>query len=202
MSRPPGSSIPSRPWVQSWEGIDRGRAGVGSIASAREQSNSRTDSPYRHLDQLEEPSLIDLSSRPSSITSTPPGFRIVRTRELLLQPSLLDLQIDAEQLTPEIPAQPNVHQYRCDDCQRVSPDVRLCNVCNCLFCDNCWQAQLVHRRQVAGRGSTIPHEKTAPRLAEKVSGALDPPGDDREREKLYEEDELTAWFGKIRYSNS
>jgi hypothetical protein len=41
----------------------------------------------------------------------------------------------------------------------------------------------------------VPHEKTKPAVAERVRNALAPPGDDRLREQMYRDDEITSWFG-------
>jgi hypothetical protein len=48
----------------------------------------------------------------------------------------------------------------------------------------------------------LPHEKTPPDVAEKVKNALAPPADDRVREQLYRDDEVTSWFGIERPSDS
>ena len=72
--------------------------------------------------------------------------------------------------------------------------VWFCNVCNYVFCGQCWDFQFVHKKVQPG---SIPHEKTAPDIAKKIRNVLNPPIDDWIREKLYQADEVTAWFGKI-----
>ncbi len=51
--------------------------------------------------------------------------------------------------------------------------------------------QFLHRKP---RGR-IPHEKTNPDVAAIVHNALSPPVDAEVRERLYEADASTAWFG-------
>ncbi|KAI2627754.1 hypothetical protein GGR54DRAFT_430692 [Hypoxylon sp. NC1633] len=79
----------------------------------------------------------------------------------------------------------------CEVCERRKDDVWFCNVCALVFCGQCWDAQIIHRISREG----IPHEKTDPDIAAKVRNVLSPPIDDQVRERLYDADAPTAWFG-------
>lgn len=72
-----------------------------------------------------------------------------------------------------------------------------CNVCDIVFCAQCWDAQLPHRLRKLGPGG-IPHEKTLASVAQKVQNVFEPPTDAFIREQLHISDAETAWFGIYR----
>ncbi|KAK6438068.1 hypothetical protein LTR95_005742 [Oleoguttula sp. CCFEE 5521] len=87
----------------------------------------------------------------------------------------------------------------CEDCQRVGPRRYYCNVCTLVFCDTCWDRQLIHRsKRLAVGAGTIPHEKTDQSVARKVRDVLTPDLRDEEREQLHIADIDTTWFGVVR----
>ena len=102
---------------------------------------------------------------------------------------------------PPSPPQEVVYARTCDVCKKHSKNVSFCNVCKFCFCGACWEAQFVHTQNVLGPAG-LPHEKTPPDVAEKVKNALTPPADDKVREQLYRDDEVTSWFGIERPSDS
>jgi energy-coupling factor transporter ATP-binding protein EcfA2 len=66
------------------------------------------------------------------------------------------------------------------------------------FCGLCWDRQIVHKRPHQGvLRQGPPHEKTSPDIAAKVHDVLSPPKDEKTRERLYEADAPTAWFGTL-----
>jgi hypothetical protein len=157
--------------------------------------------PYRGLEQFaadqekRDVNLIQLdvfdpiSPTPSTASQYP---RVPR-----LQKSLLDLDID--EAIPDNQSQ-DIGKASCEDCGTEELDVCVCNVCNFCLCSKCWDKQLPHKKGKLGLGG-IPHEKTPPDVAKKVGRALAPPSDEKARMQLYEDDELTAWFGEIHSSN-
>ncbi|KAE9983700.1 hypothetical protein BLS_003847 [Venturia inaequalis] len=84
---------------------------------------------------------------------------------------------------------------------RKSRDFRCITSFSSLFCDECWNQQFVHKKAKLGPGS-IPHERTRPKVAEKVRNALAPPANDRVLAQMCRDDELTSWFGIERLSEN
>lgn len=82
----------------------------------------------------------------------------------------------------------------CEECNITARNIVYCNVCEMSFCWPCWDQQTVHKRKRLGPGG-VPHEKTKPGVAKKVRNALAPPTDEKMRERLCKEDEVTSWFG-------
>lgn len=89
----------------------------------------------------------------------------------------------------------NSQAKECDDCMKRVSEIWYCNVCNLSLCNPCWEGLLQHRRP--GRLNKTPHEKTDFQIAMKIQDVLSPPVDESVREKLYRDDEITSWFGKI-----
>lgn len=85
----------------------------------------------------------------------------------------------------------------CDQCDTVGPERSYCNVCNCVFCNACWQMQAPHKKSKQTAGA-LPHEKTDHNVAIKVKDILTPDLDENAREKLHTEDIDTTWFGVVR----
>ena len=85
----------------------------------------------------------------------------------------------------------------CEACQVVGPRRSYCNVCSFVFCDGCWDAQLVHKSKRLAVGA-IPHEKTEHNVARKVQDVLTPALTDEARERLHTADIDTTWFGVVR----
>ncbi|QDS77599.1 hypothetical protein FKW77_001922 [Venturia effusa] len=95
----------------------------------------------------------------------------------------------------------NPQLLSCEQCELADKDISYCNVCKSLFCDECWSQQFVHRKAKLGPGR-IPHERTGPKVAEKVRNALAPPVNDRVLAQMCRDDELTSWFGIERSSEN
>lgn len=87
------------------------------------------------------------------------------------------------------------YDKKCEICSGSFRNIWHCNVCKCLYCDNCWNSQLLHRRTARNGQGHIPHEKTDPTVAEKVGAVMFPPEDERTREQLHRDDAKTSWFG-------
>lgn len=77
----------------------------------------------------------------------------------------------------------------------------LCNVCNFPLCNDCWDLQIPHKRNLLGPGS-VPHEKTDPYIARTIQKVLSPPKNEGVREQMYQDDEDTAWFGVCFHVNT
>jgi hypothetical protein len=98
------------------------------------------------------------------------------------------------------PAQGTIPEsaIQCEACETdgfaPGQTLHFCYACDFTFCDQCWTAQLVHRKKGPGI-SAIVHEKTNPLLAKKVQKALSPPSDEQEYAKLCAQDEHASWFG-------
>jgi hypothetical protein len=180
---------------------DRGRSHGSATSRNASRQRQRTGTPsgfepYSGFDQFaaQQEGRFDLlieidpmasGSLPTTTeTANRPKPRIIR--------SLLDLDIDDIALDDNVLDNEN---FYCEQCEIEGPGLFACNVCNACLCAGCWDMQMPHRKNKLGPGG-IPHEKTPPDVAKKVSKALEPPTDSKVREKLYEDDELTAWFGK------
>ena len=96
---------------------------------------------------------------------------------------------------------PPEDDIRCEACDEDEEDtlpgtgtLHFCYACQFVFCDNCWKAQLPHRRK-SQAASMVVHEKTNPWVAKKVHNAIHPPADEKTYARLCMQDEQTAWFG-------
>jgi hypothetical protein len=86
---------------------------------------------------------------------------------------------------------------KCDDCDMYQY-VSYCDACKLNFCENCWSKQALHRNKKRGlNGTNDLHEKTNAVDAFTIDKVLSPPKSIEILTKLHEEDEQTAWFGKI-----
>jgi hypothetical protein len=87
--------------------------------------------------------------------------------------------------------------HECEDCERNELELKLffCNICECLYCDECWSNVVPHRKKKQGQGAKL-HEKIDPRLAQRIKAVLSNPSNDEEFEQLHAADQTTAWFGK------
>jgi len=83
----------------------------------------------------------------------------------------------------------------CDDCNENSFDLSFCNICKFTLCPDCWAKQITHKK-LRLESDAIPHEKTDPWVAKQVQKVLSPPADDFTQQKMYLEDEDSAWFGE------
>lgn len=82
-------------------------------------------------------------------------------------------------------------------CQDSGPLRSLCNVCNEVYCNECWDKQILHVRPRAA-SSSVPHEKTEIQMARKIQEALAPSLSDKQCEALHSADMDTTWFGVVR----
>src|SRR5438034_11314507 len=83
----------------------------------------------------------------------------------------------------------------CDNCDKPSSDLFFCNACKCTLCSDCWRDQVSHKKQRLAPGA-IPHEKTDAWVAKQVQKVLSPQQDEFAYQKMFLEDEDTAWFGE------
>lgn len=82
----------------------------------------------------------------------------------------------------------------CDQCEERGDLRDYCNVCDSIFCQDCWKKQISHKKKTLGPGS-VPHERTIEQAAKKIKDALDAKPNDSEQEALHKSDEDTTWFG-------
>lgn len=82
----------------------------------------------------------------------------------------------------------------CDSCEEERSNLSFCNVCNCTFCNTCWDETTAHRRNRSGPGG-LRHERTDIKLA-RIDALLSSTVDDQEVERLHFEDEQSVWFGE------
>jgi hypothetical protein len=191
---------PRQPWdLEDKEDRGRSRGSASSQIASRQAQRTGTSSshePYGDFDQFAAQQerngewLIDLD--PTASASFHTNTNAANRHRPVAKPSLLDLDID-DAMPDEIELEDE--EICCEQCGNEDSGIFSCNVCNFCFCARCWDMQIAHKRRKLGPGG-IPHEKTPPDVAKKVSRALEPSNDSKVREKLYEDDELTAWFGK------
>jgi hypothetical protein len=82
----------------------------------------------------------------------------------------------------------------CDDCQNLKSDLSFCNLCQCIFCTECWEKQSLHRKKAFAPGG-VPHEKAELELARRIQDVFSTAVSDSDLERLHVEDHDTAWFG-------
>lgn len=76
----------------------------------------------------------------------------------------------------------------------------LCVICDCTYCDLCWDKQGPHRQGKLGHDG-LPHEKTSEDLHLRLKSIFEPPEKHSELLKLHLEDEDTLWFGVDKDAN-
>ncbi|KAF2193812.1 hypothetical protein K469DRAFT_243687 [Zopfia rhizophila CBS 207.26] len=82
----------------------------------------------------------------------------------------------------------------CAECALHFEDLFLCNACNCVFCDRCWDRQAAHRAQRRMAGG-IRHEKTDLQLAHVMDGVFSQPTDEDVYRQMFLDDISASWFG-------
>lgn len=82
-------------------------------------------------------------------------------------------------------------------CKGTSDTGSFCNICECLYCDDCWDLAPSHKKNRTRRT----HEKTDETLAKTVSEILDPEQSNINFNDQVAEDEKTKWFG-IKYPDN
>ena len=81
----------------------------------------------------------------------------------------------------------------CEDCEEPRNDLFYCSLCKILLCGDCWDAWAKHKKK---RKDAALHEKTDPKLAQKIQAIFANDVELELFEQLHEEDQNTAWFGK------
>ena len=85
----------------------------------------------------------------------------------------------------------------CEDCARQLLETSYCESCDAVFCAECWERQISHRK--GRRGLTgIAHEKADFTIAKRLENILTPTADPVEQQQLHANDIETAWFGVVR----
>jgi hypothetical protein len=92
--------------------------------------------------------------------------------------------------------QEGVDSTTCDSCNDHQSELFFCNVCSCIFCAKCWNAQFPHKAKSLGPGG-IPHEKTDIELAQRIQEVFSKSLDDSTIERLHAEDQRSAWLGEL-----
>jgi hypothetical protein len=81
----------------------------------------------------------------------------------------------------------------CEDCEEPGDELFYCSLCRILLCKECWDAWAKHKKK---RKDAALHEKTDPKLAQKIQAVFANDVELGSFERLHEEDQNTAWFGK------
>jgi hypothetical protein len=81
----------------------------------------------------------------------------------------------------------------CEDCEELGDQLFYCSLCKILLCEDCWNAWVKHKKK---RKDAALHEKTDPKLAQKIQAVFANDVELELFEQLHEEDQNTAWFGK------
>jgi energy-coupling factor transporter ATP-binding protein EcfA2 len=92
-------------------------------------------------------------------------------------------------------ASPRESHATCDQCQRKQDWVSFCPVCNFNYCQAHWDSQPLHREMLTVNG--VPHEKTNPDLAKRITSVIEPSINDAEQNQLHVADDDTTWFGVL-----
>ena len=90
---------------------------------------------------------------------------------------------------------PRKSHATCDQCQRKQDRVSFCPVCNFNYCQTHWDSQPLHRQRLTVNG--VPHEKTNPDLAKRITSVIEPSVNDAEQNQLHIADDDTTWFGVL-----
>jgi energy-coupling factor transporter ATP-binding protein EcfA2 len=90
---------------------------------------------------------------------------------------------------------PRKSHATCDQCQRKQDWVSFCPVCNFNYCQTHWDSQPLHRERLTVNG--VPHEKTNPDLAKRITSVIEPSVNDAEQNQLHIADDDTTWFGVL-----
>ncbi|KAK6430823.1 hypothetical protein LTR95_013021, partial [Oleoguttula sp. CCFEE 5521] len=201
-SLPTPQSIQRTPSVSNRQGSSRkNAAGVRPSSPLAREASARA-SRSRPLSNTYRPTRIPLSSSPNSMDGG------MRSPQLIIpdesrRPRAGSYTSARMQIRDSSRARSTTSGAAsgelCEDCQRVGPRRYYCNVCTLVFCDTCWDRQLIHRsKRLAVGAGTIPHEKTDQSVARKVRDVLTPDLKDEEREQLHIADIDTTWFGVVR----
>ena len=79
----------------------------------------------------------------------------------------------------------------CDDCELQTDQLSLCDICNKVYCEECWKFPLTHRKPKPG---DLPHVKTDIELGRKIEACIAPKFNEAELERLHIQDQQTLWF--------
>ncbi|KAF7511091.1 hypothetical protein GJ744_005322 [Endocarpon pusillum] len=90
---------------------------------------------------------------------------------------------------------PRKSHATCDQRQRKQDCVSFCPVCNFNYCQTHWDSQPLHRQPLTVNG--VPHEKTNPDLAKRITSVIEPSVNDAEQNQLHIADDDTTWFGVL-----
>ncbi|KND92352.1 hypothetical protein TOPH_03146 [Tolypocladium ophioglossoides CBS 100239] len=85
----------------------------------------------------------------------------------------------------------------CSQCKGVRKTF-ICIQCNNFaFCDECWPKWVLHGDGATGYNGK-PHEKSDPKVMERLRRTLDPSVSEAEKDRQLEVDDETTWFGVVR----
>ncbi|EPS35758.1 hypothetical protein H072_10759 [Dactylellina haptotyla CBS 200.50] len=107
------------------------------------------------------------------------------------------------QSIPENSSPPDTAEdpLQCEICQLPKPRCLICNVCQIVFCEECWPEYLPHKpgRKNPIRGVRLQkHEPIDPVVEAKLDRILEPQIQEPEQEALLDQDEDTAWFAVVK----
>ena len=79
-------------------------------------------------------------------------------------------------------------------CQDLYRKTWYCVLCDCSFCDLCWDKQPSHKPKKRGVDG-LEHEKIDKLVVERYRSILEPSSNSEEQDALHKDDEDTTWFG-------
>jgi hypothetical protein len=80
----------------------------------------------------------------------------------------------------------------CENCELQRADISFCNVCNCIYCAQCWEIVPPHKKKNIRH--CVPHEKTDLGVA-RIEDVFSNDIGNEKFEQLHENDQNSAWFG-------
>ncbi|KAF3928430.1 hypothetical protein ABW20_dc0100686 [Dactylellina cionopaga] len=101
---------------------------------------------------------------------------------------------------PEAPAASD-DSAECEICSKTLQNYLICNVCQIVFCKECWPDYLPHKsgRKNPIRGVRLQkHEPIDPIVEAKLDKILEPRVEEQEQEAMHGQDDDTAWFAVVK----
>jgi hypothetical protein len=89
---------------------------------------------------------------------------------------------------------PSKDDWQCDSCDKKGPSRYYCNICLYVYCSDCWNAQLPHKK-LPDKPGQLPHEQTDLELERRIRRSLRPNQSAEENAELHRDDENATWFG-------
>lgn len=87
-----------------------------------------------------------------------------------------------------------LQNWQCNSCDEEGSGRFYCNICQYIYCEDCWKAQLPHRK-LPNKPGQLPHEQTDLELERRIRNSLRPNRPAEENARLHRDDESATWFG-------